>query len=179
MQPYFFPYIGYFQLIGAVDLFVVYDNIKYTKKGWINRNRILADKHEAMISLPLKNDADVLHVRDRELAADFRSDKLLNKLKGAYCRAPYFDQVFPLLEKVLNYDDRNLFRFIHHSIVAVCEYLEITTPLALSSSIPIDHALKNQDKVIALCEAAGASVYVNPIGGTSLYTEADFLDKGI
>lgn len=179
MQPYFFPYIGYFQLIGAVDLFIVYDNIKYTKKGWINRNRILQDRHEALISLPLKNDADFLHVRDRELAVDFRSDKLLNKLKGAYCRAPYFEQVFPVLEKALNYDDRNLFRYLHNSIVAVCAYLKIGTPLAISSNIAIDHTLKSQDRVIALCEAAGANVYVNPLGGTSLYAEADFLAKGI
>eukprot|EP01036_Dinobryon_divergens_P050949 gene50949-68197_t len=71
MQPYFLPYIGYFQLIAAVDLFVVYDNIKYTKKGWINRNRLLQNGTDAVFSLPLKKDSDALDVRERELAADF------------------------------------------------------------------------------------------------------------
>ena len=84
MQPYFFPYIGYFQLIAAVDQFIVYDNIKYTKKGWINRNRMLQNGKDVMFSLPLKSDSDFLDVCERELAADFNRDKLLNQLKGAY-----------------------------------------------------------------------------------------------
>src|ERR1700680_880113 len=94
MQPYFFPYIGYFQLIDSVDLFIVYDNIKYTKKGWINRNRILLNGKDVTLSLPLKSDSDFLDIRDRELAADFNREKLVNQLSGAYRRAPYFRQVF-------------------------------------------------------------------------------------
>ena len=58
MQPYFLPYIGYFQLIEAADVFVVYDNIKYTKKGWINRNRMLRNGSDMVFSLPLKKDSD-------------------------------------------------------------------------------------------------------------------------
>src|SRR5258705_11030314 len=95
MQPYFFPYIGYFQLIAAVDLFIVYDNIKYTKKGWINRNRMLRNGKDVMFSVPLKNDSDYLDVCERELAADFNRDKLFNQLKGAYRGAPNFSQTFP------------------------------------------------------------------------------------
>ena len=90
MQPYFFPYIGYFQLIAAVDMFIVYDNIKYTKKGWINRNRMLQNGKDVMFSLPLKSDSDYLDVCERELAADFNRDKLLNQFKGAYRRRPVF-----------------------------------------------------------------------------------------
>ena len=78
MQPYFFPYIGYFQLIGAVDLFIVYDNIKYTKKGWINRNRMLQGGKDVVFSLPLKGDSDSLDVRERVLADDFNRDKLVS-----------------------------------------------------------------------------------------------------
>ena len=65
MQPYLFPYIGYFQLMNAADEFVVYDNIKYTKKGWINRNRILVNGSDAYINFPLKKDSDYLDVKDR------------------------------------------------------------------------------------------------------------------
>lgn len=179
MQPYFFPYIGYFQLIAAVDRFIVYDNIKYTKKGWINRNRILQNGKDVMFSLPLKSDSDYLDVCERELAADFNRDKLLNQIKGAYRRAPYFEQTFPLVEQVVRCDDANLFRFLHSSIVKTCEHLGITTAIEISSNIDIDHRLKNQDKVLALCEAVGATTYVNAIGGMELYSKAAFREKGV
>jgi WbqC-like protein family len=179
MQPYFLPYIGYFQLIAAVDTFIVYDNIKYTKKGWINRNRMLQNGKDVMFSLSLKSDSDYLDVYERELAVDFNRDKLLNQFRGAYIRAPYFEQTFPLIEQIVWYEDTNLFRYIHHSITSVCEYLGISTEIKVSSDIAIDHELKNQDKVLALCEAVGASVYVNAIGGMELYSKEAFLDKEI
>ena len=179
MQPYFFPYIGYFQLIAAVDMFIVYDNIKYTKKGWINRNRMLQNDKDMTFSLPLKSASDTLDVCDRELAADFNRNKLLNQFKGAYRRAPYFAQTLPLIEKIVQYEDTNLFRFLHHSIVRTCEHLGITTEIRVSSGITIDHDLKNQDKVLALCESVGASTYVNAIGGMELYSKKMFLEKGI
>src|SRR2546425_12732329 len=179
MQPYLFPYIGYFQLIDAVDLFVVYDNIKYTKKGWINRNRILQGGKDALFLLPLKGDSDFLDVKDRELAADFKRGKLLNQLKEAYRRSPYFERAFPVVEEVIHYNDANLFRFLHNSIVKVCEYLRIDTQIAISSSLQIDHSLKTQEKVIAICEKVGANQYINAIGGMDLYTKMDFQAKGI
>ena len=179
MQPYFFPYIGYFQLIAAVDQFIVYDNIKYTKKGWINRNRILQNGRDEMFSLPLKSASDYLNVCERELAADFNRTKLLNQIKSAYQRAPYFVQTFPLVEQIVRYEDTNLFRFLHHSIARTCEHLGIATEIRISSGIAIDHDLKNQDKVLALCEAVGASTYVNAVGGMELYSKKMFREKGI
>lgn len=179
MQPYFFPYIGYFQLIAAVDQFIVYDNIKYTKKGWINRNRMLKNGKDVMFSLPLKGDSDILDVCERELAANFNHDKLLNQFKEAYRRAPYFNQTFPLIEQIVRNEDTNLFRFLHHSIAKTCEHLGITTEIKMSSGIGIDHGLKNQDKVLALCEAVGASIYVNAIGGMDLYSKETFQKKGL
>lgn len=179
MQPYFFPYIGYFQLIAAVDMLVVYDNIKYTKKGWINRNRMLQNGRDVMFSLPLKSDSDYLDVCERELAADFNRDKLLSQFMGAYRRAPYLAQTFPLIEEILNCEDTNLFTFLHHSIVKSCDHLGISTKIRISSSIAIDHKLKNQDKVLALCEAGGASTYINTSGGVELYSNERFRAKGI
>jgi hypothetical protein len=179
MQPYFFPYIGYFQLIKSVDVFVVYDNIKYTKKGWINRNRMLLNGKEVMFSLPLKKDSDSLDIRERELAADFNRDKLLNQIKGAYRRAPYFDQIFPLIESIVKYDDTNLFGFLHNSIIAICKHLLVDTEIRVSSGIDVDHCLKNQDRVLALCEALGASSYVNAIGGMALYSKEVFRERGV
>jgi hypothetical protein len=179
MQPYFLPYVGYFQLIAAADLFIVYDNIKYTKKGWINRNRILQNGQDATISLPLKKDSDHLDVRDRALAADFEREKLLNQLREAYRRAPHFDRTFPLVERILRHPETNLFGFLHHSIAATCAHLGIATPIRISSQVDIDHGLRNQDKVLALCEAVGATTYVNAIGGIELYSRDAFLARGI
>lgn len=179
MQPYFFPYIGYFQLIAAVDVFIIYDDIKYTKKGWFNRNRMLKNGKDVMFSLPLKSDSDSLDVRERELAADFSRGKLLNQFIGAYRRAPYFAQTFPLIEQIMRHEETNLFRFLRHSIVRTCWHLGITTPIRISSGFAVDHGLKNQDRVLALCEAAGASAYVNAIGGMELYSRETFREKGI
>lgn len=179
MQPYFLPYVGYFQLIAAADVFIVYDNIKYTKKGWINRNRLLSNGHDEMFSLPLKKASDACTVVEREIADDFDADKLLNKFKGVYARAPYFAETLPLLERVLYCEERNLFRYIYHSIISVCGHLGITTPIRISSEIGIDHALRNRDKVIALCHAVDADSYINPIGGVELYEKDDFRAHGI
>jgi hypothetical protein len=179
MQPYFFPYIAYFQLIDSVDLFIVYDNIKYTKKGWINRNRVLLNGKTVTLSLPLKSDSDFLDIRERELAVDFNPDKLANRLSGAYRRAPYFRQAFPVIEQILRQQEANLFKFLYQSIVRLCEVIGITTKLRISSDIAIDHNLKNQDKVLALCEAVDTDIYVNAIGGIELYSKGDFQLHGI
>lgn len=179
MQPYFFPYIGYFQLIAAVDLFIVYDNIKYTKKGWINRNRMLQNGKDVMFSLPLKSCSDYSHVFERELASDFDPEKLIKQFNAAYRHTPYFSETIPLIEQILRYKDTNLFRFLHNSIIKTCAHLGIKTEIRVSSGIAIDHNLKSQDKVLALCEAAGATTYVNAIGGIELYSKDTFLKKGI
>lgn len=179
MQPYFFPYVGYFQLIAAVDLFVVYDNIKYTKKGWINRNRLLRNGQDATFTLPLKSASDALEIGERELAGDFNRGKLLNQFRGAYQRAPYFAQTYPLVEQVVRYEEGNLFRFLHYALAKTCEHLGLSTPFRISSEVAIEHRLQNQDKVLALCEALHADTYVNAIGGRELYSRDEFRARGI
>ncbi|MEO6138031.1 MAG: WbqC family protein [Luteimonas sp.] len=179
MQPYFLPYIGYFQLIRAVDVFVVYDNIQYTKKGWINRNRFLLGGSDATFSLPIRKDSDFLDVRQRELAPDFDRAKLLNRLREAYRRAPEFARVFPLLEAIVLDGAGNLFDYVHQSITKVCAYLQIDTPIVVSSTVDIDHSLQAQDKVLAICRSIGADQYVNPIGGQALYSREVFGAQGV
>ena len=179
MQPYFFPYIGYFQLISSVDLFIVYDNIKYTKKGWINRNRMLRHSKDMTFTLPLKSDSDYLDVCERELAADFNRIKLLNQFKASYSRAPYFSQTYPLIEELITHQEMNLFGFLHYNITKICAHLAIKTEIVVSSGIAIDHNLKNQDKVLALCKAVGIETYVNSINGVDLYSKEAFREKGI
>lgn len=176
MQPYFFPYIGYFQLINAVDEFVIYDNIEFTKKGWINRNRILVNGTDAIISLPLKKGSDFLNVNERFLADTWEVDrkKILNRIAESYRKAPLYKEILPILEKCIMYDDRNLFKFIFHSVQTLMQYLNIHTKLIVSSSIPINNQLKSDEKVKAICKRLGADIYINPIGGIELYDKDDF-----
>lgn len=174
MQPYFFPYTGYWQLIAAVDIFIVYDNIKYTKKGWINRNRFLLKGRDAVFSIPLQKASDSLNIVDRHLAGNFDRAALINQLAAAYQMAPHFSNTFPLIVKIIENPADNLFEYLHASIVSICLHLDIRTRIIVSSKVDIDHTLKKQDKVIAFCSALGAATYINSIGGRELYRHEDF-----
>lgn len=179
MQPYFLPYLGYWQLLAAVDRFVVYDNIEYTKKGWINRNRFLRHGADAPFTLPLKKGSDFLDIRDRSLADDFNPATLLNPFRDAYRKAPYFEAVFPVVERIVTAAPKNLFDYLLHSLMATAAYLEIKTPIIVSSTVPIDHALKSGDKVLAMCGALGANRYLNTVGGQTLYAPDAFAAAGV
>lgn len=174
MQPYFLPYIGYFQLIASVDQFIIYDNIKYTKKGWFNRNRILLNGRDVLFSLPLKSDSDFRNVIERELADNFNREKLLNQLEGAYNKAPYFQDAFPIIKSIVLNPGNNLFDYIYSSIIHLCKCLHINTEIKISSQIPINHSLKGSSKVIEICKFLGGSTYINPIGGLNLYEKSHF-----
>ncbi len=176
MQPYFFPYIGYFQLINSVDEFVIYDNIQYTKKGWINRNNILLNNQKRLITLPVKKDSDYLDVIERQVSDTWGGDskKMLNLIKSAYCKSPLFDKVYPIIENTLLCDKNNLFDFLYESITKVNEYLDINTKVVVSSDINIDHSLKSQDKVLAITKASNGKTYINAIGGVDLYDKDTF-----
>lgn len=181
MQPYFFPYIGYFQLINAVDEFVIYDNIQFTKKGWINRNRILVNGKEAYFTLPIKKDSDYLNVNQRTLSENWDSDrkKMVNRIIESYRKAPYFEQIFPIFENIILTNQNNLFNFIHNSIIEILKLLDIQTRITISSTISINHDLKCEEKVIEICKRLGAKIYINPIGGIELYNKSNFKDDKI
>ncbi len=181
MQPYFLPYIGYFQLINSVDEFIIYDNIQYTKKGWINRNKILLNGEGKYISIPLKKDSDFLQIRDRYLSSSWEIEKkkILNSIIESYRNAPNFESIITLIKSILEYDNKNLFEFIFHSIQRINFFLEIKTPIIKSSNILIDHDLKSENKVIELCKSRFASHYINPIGGLELYSREEFKNKGL
>ena len=118
LQSNYIPWKGYFDLIRHADEFVIYDNIEFTKKGWINRNRILFNGNDLFITLPLKNDSDFLHIRDRFLSDNWIVDrkKILNKITESYRKAPLFDKAFYVIEKCLLFDDKNLFNFNYNSV---------------------------------------------------------------
>lgn len=181
MQPYLFPYIGYWQLINTVDTFVIYDNIQFSKKGWFHRNNILLNGKKTLFSIPLKKDSDSLDVVDRFISDDAYKEinKIIRQIEIAYKKAPYFVDVFPMIKEILENDERNLFKYIYSSVLKIRDYLEIDTKIIISSTIDIDHSLKSQDKVIALNKVLNATRYINPIGGTELYDFEKFQKENI
>ncbi len=181
MQPYLFPYIGYWQLINAVDTFVLYDNIEFSKKGWFHRNNILLNKQKTLFSIPLKKDSDSLDVRNRFISneADKQITKILAQIENSYKKAPYFNDIFPLIKTIFMYNEKNLFQYIYNSIILLCEYLDIKTTIVISSTIDINHNLKSQEKVIAINIALNSTQYINPIGGRELYDNQVFQKENI
>lgn len=181
MQPYLFPYIGYWQLLNTVDTFVIYDNIQFSKKGWFHRNNILLNGKKTLFSIPLKKDSDSLDVVERYISdgAEKEINKIIRQVENAYKKAPYFVDVFPLIKEIFQNAERNLFKYIYNSVIQICEYLEINTNIVISSTINIDHSLKSQDKVIALNKALNATKYINPIGGIELYEYEIFQNENI
>lgn len=181
MQPYLFPYIGYWQLINAVDTFVIYDNIQFSKKGWFHRNNILLNGKKTLFSIPLKKDSDSLDVIERFISdgADKEINKITRQIEIAYKKAPYFEDVFPMIKEIFQNKEKNLFKYIYNSVLQVCDYLEIDTKIIISSTIDIDHSLKSQDKVIALNKVLNATKYINPIGGIELYDFEKFQNENI
>ncbi|WP_316569210.1 WbqC family protein [Neobacillus sp. YIM B06451] len=181
MQPYLFPYIGYWQLINVVDKFVIFDDVNFIKGGWINRNNILVNKQPKQIHLKLSKVSQNKRINEVELLQNNESniDKLLKTIETSYKKAPFFNEVFPLVEKILKYDEKSVALFLAYSIKEVCDYLKVETSLILSSEVKKSNVLRGQDKIIDICKRLGAQQYINAIGGMELYTSNFFDSKGI
>ena len=177
MQPYLFPYIGYFQLINAVDNFVVYDDVNYIKQGWINRNRILLNGQPHYITINLNGASSFKKINEIEI--NFKPLKLLKTLQQYYKKAPYFNEIYALTEKVLFFEEKNLAKFTTNSLRVVCEYLNINTKFEISSQHNIDRELRGEDRVIEICKYFGAEEYINAIGGKNLYSHKRFAENNI
>lgn len=180
MQPYFLPYIGYWQLLNVVDKYVIYDDVNYINRGWINRNRILLNSKDKMITLSLKEVSQNKLIKEIELLNNEKErEKLLKTISQSYKKAPFYDEVYPLIEEILNFKEINLEKFLENSIKKIIEYLEIDTTILISSEIEKDNMLKGKNKILDICKNLGASEYYNAIGGQELYSYEEFNKEGI
>jgi len=177
MQPYFLPYIGYFQLINAVDKYIIYDDVSFIKGGWINRNRILLNGAAFKINVPMQGASSFKNINEINLGNN--KEKLLQIIEQAYRKAPYYDKVFPLISDIIKFDNANLAVFISNSIIKISEFLQIKTEMYLSSKVPKENNLKGQEKVISICELFGATEYYNAIGGQDLYNKSIFASHNL
>ena len=175
MQPYLFPYIGYFQLIHAVDTFVVYDDVNFIKKGWINRNSILVNAMPYLFTMNLKEASQNKLINEIKIDSESNWKKnLLKTLNLSYKKAPYFAAAFPVIEEIILNEESNLAQFITTSLKKVSAFIGIQTLIIISSEIEKNNASKGSDRILAVCKSIGATHYVNAIGGRDLYDSNNF-----
>lgn len=181
MQPYLFPYLGYFQLIAAADVFVLGDDLQYIRSGWVNRNRILQNGEAKLITFPLKKDSFDLPIMKRQLCDNFgeEADRLVNLIAQSYRKAPCFAQVMPLVERLIRFPQQNLALYTEHAIRELCGYLHILTPILRGSDIKLLSCLDKQDRVIKISRTFAATTFLNPIGGVELYDRDHFAREGL
>lgn len=180
MQPYIFPYIGYWQLINAVDKFVLLDDVNFIMRGWINRNSLLLNNQVHLFSLPLEKPSQNKLINETKLNFDDKArETLLKTLTLAYKRAPHFDEVFPIVENILLNPETDLTKFILNSFEKISKYLGLKTKFLISSQIEKDNTLKAEDRIIEICKKLGTETYINLPGGKDLYHSEKFNQEGI
>jgi len=180
MQPYFFPYIGYWHLMNAVDKFVIYDDVNYIKQGWINRNIIIENKKANYLTLPLIKPSPNKLINEITIFEPQKSkEKLFKRIYTAYHKAPFYENIKNLLESIILYEETNLSKYLINSIKLINEYLNIETILIISSKLEKSNIKKGQDKIIEICKKLNAVHYINPIGGTKLYSKEEFARHNI
>ncbi|MGG7151285.1 WbqC family protein [Clostridium neonatale] len=180
MQPYLLPYIGYFQLINMVDKFIIFDDVNYIKKGWINRNNILINNKKFLFTLPLEKPSQNKFIKDTKIFnSNSTKQKLIEDIFHAYRKAPQFESVYPIIKSSLLIDEDNLSEYNIHSIKTVCNYLGIETEIVKSSYLNNNKELKSENKIIDICKLLNADMYINPIGGMGLYSRVKFEQNSI
>jgi WbqC-like protein family len=183
MQPYFFPYLGYFQLVHAVDRFVMYDDVAFIKQGWVNRNRILINSQPSFVTVPLKQASSFRTIRDIEID-DSPQNRLwparfLKSVDNAYRRAPQFERVFPLIESVLHMGATKIGELARASVRAVAKHIGLDTEWVETSTRYGNANLAGQERLLAICRAEQATEYINASGGIELYSREEFARAGI
>lgn len=180
MQPYFFPYIGYWQLIQAVDRFVIYDDVNYIKGGWINRNRILINGKPTYVTVPLHLPSPYKRICDTTLQHSvIWRDKLVKMLEMTYRKSPFFSEVFPVVEGLIRYKKENLSDYLVHQLKVLSAFMGINSEFVLTSRSYENNELSGQARLLDICKREGATTYINPQGGQLLYDNEVFWNAGI
>lgn len=180
MQPYLFPYLGYFQLIAHADVFVIGDDYPWVRAGWINRNRLMERGRARMFTLPVAAAPAQAPINERKLTAQYPAERrrLLSRLHHAYAHAPQSREVLPLVEQWLPAEATELMTVLRSAIEGVCGHLGIRTPRRLSSERP-DRDHRGSTRVIRLVQSFGGTRFLNPPGGRAIYRPDDFAAHGV
>lgn len=182
MQPYFMPYIGYFQLINAVDKFVIYNDVNYIKQGWINRNNILLSEKAFPFTIPLENASSFKKIKDIQINIkiySFWREKFLKSLQQSYKSSPNYLNVYSIIENLLYQNYNYICELNVAAILEICKICKIETEIYVSSTIYQNSYLKAEERIIDICRQEGATTYINPIGGQLLYKKESFFERKI
>ena len=180
MQPYVFPYLGYYQLIKAVDKFVMYDDVNFITRGWVNRNNILVNNKAHLFTIPLKDSSQNRPIRDISVAVDRSwTKKILKTLEHSYKKAPFFEETLSLINNVFDSSLTHIHQISKRSIFIISRYLDLDSEFVDSSSSYNNYQLKGQERILDICRREGADQYVNPIGGQEIYSNVLFENSGI
>jgi WbqC-like protein len=180
MQPYFCPYIGYFQLVGAVDVFVFFDDVNFIKKGWINRNQILQQDSPQAFTIPLTGATQNKRI-DETLLFGYPAwrEKFLKTLETNYRKAPCFDEAYEQIKQMLfSQEFRTIRDLAAESIMVIARHIGLTTRFSFSSSLDYT-GTGGQAKILDICRIVGAEAYINPVNGAFLYDPAAFADNHV
>ena len=183
MQPYIFPYLGYYQLVGAVDMFIFFDDVNFINKGWINRNNILQQNNAARFTVPLSKASQNKLINEIEISEyeKWRND-FLKSISFNYKKAPFFPVIYKWLEELLSAKNYHMISDLAaDSVKGVAQLTGMETHFDYSSKINYDRetATNGQDKVLRICELNNAHQYINPKNGTELYDAEQFREKNI
>lgn len=180
MQPYFFPYIGYWQLIHAVNRFVIYDDVHYIIRGWVNHNRILINGEPSYITVPLQRASQNSRICDISLQPlPIWRDKLVKSVETTYRKSPCFVETFPVIERAIRHETGNLSDYLVHQLRTLSAFMGIQTEFVLTSRCYGNNNLSGQERVLDICKREGATTYINPQGGRTLYERECFANAGI
>ncbi len=182
MQPYFFPYIGYFQLINAVDKFVFYDDVNFIKQGWINRNRVLMNGKDFLFIVPIENVSSFTLIKDSYIKSNIYpqwKNKFIKTLEQSYKKAPFYSQAFSIIENILNSNYKTISELAIMSVKQIAVYLNIKTEYIISSERYVNQDLEKKTRLIDICKHEKVTNYINAIGGIELYKKEDFVKEGI
>lgn len=182
MQPYIFPYIGYFQLLQAVNKFIFYDDVNFIKQGWVNRNQILVNSQSHLFSVPVEKISSFKKINEtaiNQMVYDKWRSKFLKQVEQTYKKAPYFEPTYSIIREVLVHSPLLISDLAKKSVTMVADYLSMPVAIEYSSEIYNNTQLKGQDRVLDICQKENASVYVNVPGGRALYAQSDFTDRNI
>jgi len=179
MQPYFYPYLGYFHLANAVDVLVLTDNYKFTKQSWINRNRIINEKRIEYLSIPLMRSTDASRINEKIIAREFKPQDIRNKLYNSYHSSPNFEGICEVLDSEKFLPGSNFFEVLETSLKVTLRYLGIQTKIMRTSDFQFPDFFKGTDKILHMCSELNASEYSNLSGGKGLYSFTDFKSAGV
>lgn len=181
MQPYIFPYIGYFHLIEATDKIVFYDDVNYIKRGWINRNRILLNNSDFLFTIPVEKASQNKMINEIKPLIDSNfTDKFFAQIETAYKKAPHYNTVVEILKQVFSIHYESIADLAINSIISVYNFLDKDIEWSKSSvSSPETKGMDKADRLIQITKNLGYQKYINAIGGQELYQKEYFNTKGV